>query len=52
MTSVFYEPVESVKEGGEKLLVAMDESTSELLLVQPVDANEDDFSLRTSLVRK
>lgn len=38
--------------GGEKLLVAMDEATSELLLVQPVDANEDDFSLRTALVRK
>lgn len=30
----------------------MDESSSELLLVQPVDANEDDFSLRTSLIRK
>lgn len=30
----------------------MDKNTSELLLVQPVDANEDAFSLRTALVRK
>lgn len=66
LTSVFYEPVESVKEGeyshsdcmrelmraGEKLLVAMDKSSSELLLVQPVDANEDDVTLRTALIRK
>lgn len=66
LTSVFYEPVESVKEGtsiqtlsqqtlilaGEKLIVAMDKSSSELLLVQPVDANEDDVTLRTALIRK
>lgn len=37
---------------GEKLLVAMDKSSSELLLVQPVDANEDDVTLRTALIRK
>lgn len=30
----------------------MDKSTSELLLVQPVDANEDDLDLRTTLARK
>lgn len=32
--------------------MAMDKNSSELLLVQPVDANEDDVSIRTSLVRK
>lgn len=30
----------------------MDKNSSELLLVQPVDANEDDVSIRTALVRK
>jgi translation initiation factor eIF-2B subunit gamma len=30
----------------------MDKNSSELLLVQPVDANEDDVSIRTALIRK
>ncbi|KAK6903908.1 translation initiation factor eIF-2B subunit gamma [Kwoniella mangroviensis CBS 8886] len=50
LTSVFYEPTESVKDGEEKVLVALDKDTSELLLIQPLEGMEDDLELRMALI--
>ncbi|WVW78639.1 hypothetical protein I302_100599 [Kwoniella bestiolae CBS 10118] len=50
LTSVFYEPTESVKDGEEKVLVALDKETSELLLIQPLEGMEDDLELRMALI--
>lgn len=50
LTSVFYEPTESVKESEEKLLVATDKETDELLLIEPLETLEEDFSVRMSLL--
>lgn len=50
LTSVFYEPTESVKESEEKLLVATDKETDELLLIEPLETLEDDLSVRMSLL--
>ncbi|OCF42328.1 translation initiation factor eIF-2B subunit gamma [Kwoniella heveanensis CBS 569] len=50
LTSVFYEPTESVKDGEEKILVAMDKETDELLLIQPLEGMEDDLELRSALI--
>lgn len=50
LTSVFYEPTESVKDSEEKLLVATDKETDELLLIEPLETLEEDFSVRMSLL--
>ncbi|WVO12508.1 hypothetical protein L204_100108 [Cryptococcus depauperatus] len=51
MTSVFYEPIDSVKEVEEHILVGLDKNTSELLLITPLDSmDEEDFQIRTSLL--
>ncbi|KAK8846815.1 hypothetical protein IAR55_005903 [Kwoniella newhampshirensis] len=50
LTSVFYEPAESVKDSEEKILVALDKSSDELLLVQPLEAMDEELSLRMSLI--
>ncbi|WRT64931.1 uncharacterized protein IL334_001871 [Kwoniella shivajii] len=51
LTSVFYEPTESVKEGEEKVIVALDKETDELLLIQPMDTLEtSDLELRSALL--
>ncbi|WVR04509.1 hypothetical protein IAU60_001513 [Kwoniella sp. DSM 27419] len=50
LTSVFYEPTESVKDGEEKILVAVDKETDELLLIQPLEGMEDDLELRSALI--
>ncbi|WWC87061.1 uncharacterized protein L201_001946 [Kwoniella dendrophila CBS 6074] len=50
LTSVFYEPTESVKDGEEKVLVALDKDSDELLLVQPLEGMEDDLELRMALI--
>ncbi|KAL7419109.1 Translation initiation factor eIF-2B subunit gamma [Cryptotrichosporon argae] len=51
LTAVFYEPVEAVKDGAEKILVGTDRATDELLLVKDVEGMEDDLELRMELVR-
>ncbi|EIW65474.1 hypothetical protein TREMEDRAFT_72589 [Tremella mesenterica DSM 1558] len=50
MTCVLYEPVDSVRESEEKVLVALDRESEELLLVLPLDCLEDDLDLRMSLL--
>ncbi|WWC67781.1 uncharacterized protein I206_101693 [Kwoniella pini CBS 10737] len=51
LTSVFYEPTESVKDSEEKVLVALDKTTDELLLIQPLDnLQNDDLDLRMALI--
>lgn len=51
LTSVWYEAPESVRESEEKMIVAMDKSTEELLLVQPLEALENnDLELRMALI--
>lgn len=50
MTAVLYEPVESVRESEEKLLVALDRDSGELLMAQPLDGLEDELDLRMSLI--
>ncbi|ODN81587.1 hypothetical protein L202_02000 [Cryptococcus amylolentus CBS 6039] len=50
LTSVFYEPIESVKENEEKSLVGLDKTTDELLLIQPMQALDEDFRVRTALL--
>lgn len=52
LTSVFYEPAEAVKESEEKMLVAMDKETDELLLVQGLETLEDDLEIRMSLIEQ
>ncbi|WWC59419.1 uncharacterized protein I303_101975 [Kwoniella dejecticola CBS 10117] len=50
LTSVFYEPPESVKDGEEKVLVAVDKKSDELLLIQPLESLGDDLELRMALI--
>lgn len=52
LTSVLYEPTESVKESEEKLLVAMDKETDELLLIQGLETLEDELEVRMSLIEQ
>lgn len=47
---MLYEPTESVKDSEEKLLVATDKETDELLLIEPLETLEEDFSVRMSLL--
>ncbi|CAD6573277.1 MAG: hypothetical protein TREMPRED_000764 [Tremellales sp. Tagirdzhanova-0007] len=50
LTSVLYEPVEAVRDGEEKLLVALDSESDELLLIQPLEGLEETLDLRMSLI--
>lgn len=66
LTAVLYEPIEAVKEGEadlpdngraadvfaeeEKLLVATDGDTKELLLIQPLEGMEEEIDLRMALI--
>ncbi|EKD02480.1 translation initiation factor [Trichosporon asahii var. asahii CBS 8904] len=46
----YIKPTESVKDSEEKLLVATDKETDELLLIEPLETLEEDFSVRMSLL--
>ncbi|KAK4689820.1 translation initiation factor eIF-2B subunit gamma, partial [Tremellales sp. Uapishka_1] len=50
LTSVFYEPVPSIKEAEQKVLIAIDKETQELLMIENLMALEEDLSLRTTLL--
>ncbi|WVQ84286.1 hypothetical protein IAT38_006438 [Cryptococcus sp. DSM 104549] len=50
LTSVFYEPLESVKENEEKLLVGLDKETNELLLIQPMEGLDEELEVRMALI--
>ncbi|WWD22125.1 hypothetical protein CI109_106614 [Kwoniella shandongensis] len=50
LTSVFYEPAESVKDSEEKILVALDKQSDELLLIQPLEGMDEELDLRMSLI--
>ncbi|ORY27777.1 nucleotide-diphospho-sugar transferase [Naematelia encephala] len=50
LTSVFYEPVEAVKDGEEKLLVALDQEAEEVLGIQPLESLEEDLDIRMNLI--
>ncbi|OXH26893.1 translation initiation factor eIF-2B subunit gamma [Cryptococcus neoformans] len=52
MTSVFYEPIESVKDAEEKILVGLDKTSDELLLITPLEGMEEDLELRMSLLNR
>lgn len=45
-----YVAIELTEEGEEKILVAMDKNTEELLLIQPLEGMEKDLDLRISLI--
>ncbi|BEI85373.1 hypothetical protein CcaverHIS002_0507740 [Cutaneotrichosporon cavernicola] len=51
LTSVLYEAPESVRESEEKMIVAMDKGTNELLQISPVDDLENnDLEMRMALI--